>query len=222
MTTTDMTIVAISDTHGKHSKVKLPSGDILVHSGDFTAYGNMHEFRDFIDWFAAQPFKYKVFTCGNHDAICERNLESCKAYVPAGVNFLMDQSVVIDGRVFYGSPWTPTFYDWSFMASRGEAIGKVWARIPDEVDVLITHGPPYGHGDAVPSRLGSSSTCNVGCIELLKRVYQVKPRVHIFGHIHEGYGRTDSDEITRTTFVNAATCNSNYKPKNRPQVIVLH
>ena len=216
------TIVAISDTHSMHRGLDpLPDGDVLIHSGDFSSRGMLHEFRDFVEWFADQPHEHKVFTCGNHDWICERDLEGCRDYVPAGIHFLVDEAVKIDGKVFYGSPWTPMFHNWAYMLDRGGPIAAIWANIPDDTDVLITHGPPYGHGDLVPGGKWGRKTKVAGCLELLTRVIEVKPAVHFFGHIHEGYGVSRSDENTPTIFVNAATCNGDYEPVNPPQVVIL-
>ena len=135
-----MIIVALSDTHRMHRQIQhVPDGDVLVHTGDFCGRGSLAEFKDFVDWFAAQPHQHKVFTCGNHDWVCEKNIEACRDYVPAGVEFLVNESTVIDGKVFYGSPVTPQFFNWAFMEDRGEDIRKVWAQIPDYTDVLLTH-----------------------------------------------------------------------------------
>ena len=88
--------------------------------------------------------------------------------------------------------------------------------IPDKTNVLITHGPAYGHGDYVPS-----NRIHAGCLSLLKRIVEVKPSLHIFGHIHEGYGRSRSDEARYTRFVNASTCNGDYRPVNKAMIIDL-
>jgi Icc-related predicted phosphoesterase len=213
-----MIIVAISDTHGAHEKIKVPDGDVLIHSGDFCRMGQPLEFREFVDWFASQDHPHKIFTCGNHDAPVAAFESYCRsAAKDLGIHFLLDEEVVIDGVKFYGSPWTPHFYDWHFMKNRGDELAEVWAKIPVDTDVLITHGPAYGHGDEVP---GWHGLRRAGWIELLKRIKQVQPKVHFFGHIHEGYGRTVSDEMT-TTFVNAAIMDGDYKPVNTPQIFTL-
>lgn len=215
-----MRLVALSDTHGQHSQVKVPDGDVLIHCGDFCKYGRLDEFKDFIAWMEAQPHRYKVFTAGNHDGIVEENLEICRALVPDSINMLLDEMVVIMGRKFYGSPWTPEFCDWWFMKDR-DKISQVWRQIPEGTEVLITHGPPYGHGDLVPSYIGNNWPRSVGCFELMKRVIEVNPRFHFFGHIHAGYGITHSD-IVQTVFVNCATCDESYLPNQKPQVVDLY
>ena len=82
---------------------------------------------------------------------------------------------------FYGSPQQPAFFDWAFNVERGPAkIGKFGERIPADTDVLVTHGPPLGRGDLCSSGL------RAGCVDLLQHVQQrVKPKLHVFGHIHE-------------------------------------
>jgi predicted phosphodiesterase len=229
-----MIIVAISDTHGRHSELKLPKGDVLVHAGDFCTRGSYPEFEDFIIWFDKQPFEHKIFIAGNHDGCLEAMIGSEDSLLSAmkktgrikgeNLHYLRDSSVVIDlgikgTKKFYGAPWQPFFCDWAFQRQRGKEMAEKWALIPDDTDVLITHGPPYGHGDLAPAYF-SKHKRNAGCLELLKRIIEVKPLVHICGHIHCGYGRSESDEV-KTLFVNAATCNEKYEASNPAQEIDL-
>jgi Icc-related predicted phosphoesterase len=97
------------------------------------------------------------------------------------MHYLEDEAVTIDGVRFYGSPWQPEFMDWAFNLPRGEALAAVWAKIPVGVDVLVTHGPPAGIGDLVHGR-------STGCAELRRRLDEVAPALHMFGHIHEDGG----------------------------------
>jgi len=126
------------------------------------------------------------------------------------VTYLEDSETSVFGLRVYGSPWQPEFCDWAFNLKRGHACTKKWQRIPEGIDVLVTHGPPAGHGD-----LCSGSHFRAGCNDLLNRVRKLRPRYHVFGHIHEGYGAT-SDGVT--TFINASTCNLRYAPTNPPIV----
>jgi len=103
------------------------------------------------------------------------------------------------------------------MKKRGQEIKKIWDEIPLDVDILITHGPPYGHGDTVPY---IGSTRQVGCLELLKAIQVAKPKIHIFGHVHESYGISESEEM-ETLFVNASICNKDFRPLNRPVELTL-
>ena len=128
--------------------------------------------------------------------------------------YLQDDTVVVPGGYkIYGSPWQPEFYNWAFNLSRGEDCAKMWEKIPVDTDILLTHGPPVGHGDKC------KSGHNAGCVDLLARIADhVKPLFHIFGHIHEGYGATTNGS---TIFVNASSCTLSYKPSNPPLVFDL-
>lgn len=219
MSTPPLTVVAISDTHSMHRRLTIPDGDVLVHCGDFCGHGVMHEFQDFVAWFAEQPHKHKIFTAGNHDGCVERNTAACRQFVPDNVNMLLNESIEIEGLKFYGSPWTPRFGHWSFMRARGPSMAQIWEQIPEDVDVLITHGPAYGHGDLCPPYTTPFKKV-AGCLDLMNRIRKVQPKVHFFGHIHDGYGVTQNDELN-TVFVNAATCNESYEPVNPPMVITI-
>jgi len=220
-----MKIVAISDTHGMHRSLdgKLPDGDVLIHAGDLTRHGSRDEFVDFCEWFGQQSHTHKIFIAGNHDAYAEKEAAQAKHYAEKfGLNYLIDSSIIIDGKHFYGSPRTPQFYNWSFMSARGEHIKRYWDNIPNDVDVLITHGPPLGQGDLVPPYPGMTQfPHSAGCLQLLLRIQEVKPKVHICGHIHAGYGISRCDELPMTTFVNAAICTEGYQPTNAPISFIL-
>lgn len=208
-------IVFISDTHTLHRHVSLPKGDILVHCGDFTSRGLEREVVSFIDWLKtqAEEFEHVVFIAGNHDM----SFEFAPAYIinileqlPDNIHYLQDSEVVLDGIKFYGSPWQPEFFDWAFNLPRGNELASKWEMIPNDTDVLITHGPPEHVLDR--TRLGEY----VGCADLLCRVNEIKPKIHAFGHIHEGYG---SKCLNGVTFINASICTLNYKPYNAPVVV---
>ena len=198
-----MKLVIISDTHGH--KPGLPDGDVLIHCGDFSSTGNIKDLVNFNNWFSNQPHKYKIIVPGNHDGALG---SMGHLLIDSGNILLLDNMVTINGISFYGSPWTPTFQNWFFMKDRGAPIAERWSRIPDKVDVLITHGPPKTILD-----WSIYSKDNVGCADLLHRVLEVKPKIHCFGHIHNGYGET---ELFGTTFINAAQCGENYKLTNNP------
>jgi Icc-related predicted phosphoesterase len=206
-----VTIVAISDTHGLHQSLEIPKGDILVHAGDITKQGTLREVEEFNDFLGSLPHSEKIVIAGNHDFCCERDRQACEKALTNGV-YLQDEGVTIQGIHFYGSPWQPWFYDWAFNLQRGPEIKAKWDLIPEDTDVLITHGPPLGRGDRTV--LGQQ----VGCEDLLDTVERIRPRVHIFGHIHEAFG-TSSNE--HTTFINASSCNFGYEPVN-PPVLYLY
>lgn len=129
--------------------------------------------------------------------------------------YLRNSAIDIEGVRFYGSPWQPRFMHWAFNLSRGEDLRRKWDFIPEDTDVLVTHGPPHGRLDLVPrDRAGIFE--NTGCEELLLAVKRIRPKLHVFGHIHEGYGVTRE---SGTTFVNACVCDAAYRPVN-PAVII--
>lgn len=219
-------IDAISDTHTRHRQLKMPGGDILIHSGDATSQGHLKETLDFLDWFADQDYSHLIFVPGNHDMIFEQNLplmqEECKN---RGIILLVDSGIEIEGIKIHGSPVTPWFYDWAFNRRRtqeeqnkfgGGFIKNHWDLIPADTDVLITHGPPHGILDYVPRYGGAME--HVGCEELLKRIYEIQVKLHIFGHIHYACGHK---YIDGRTYVNAANLNEQYTVQNaKPTRIV--
>src|SRR5690606_1344256 len=209
-----MQIVAISDTHGKHRDLQpLPKGDVLIHSGDVSRGGTKEQRTDFLKWFAAQNHTHKIFIAGNHDFFFEQaNPEEINSIIPDGVIYLNDSGMKINGVQFWGSPITPWFNNWAFNRDRGDEIKKHWELIPDDTNVLITHGPPFGILDETV--YGNRT----GCEDLLLRVDQVKPKFHIFGHIHEDYGNFKKGE---TSFVNASVLDDWYVMKNQPKILKI-
>lgn len=207
-----MRLVFISDSHGQHPDLNLPAGDVLVHAGDLTGRGRKWEITDFLRWFGAQPHPHKVMIAGNHDFLAEREPELFQSLVPDNVHYLENSAVEIEGLKFWGSPITPWFFDWAFNRQRGEDIARYWREIPDDTDILITHGPPAGILDQ------TSRGERVGCEDLLVRIRQVKPRIHVFGHIHEAYGQHHEGG---THFINASVLNLRYWLTNAPIVVDL-
>ena len=201
-------LVAISDTHGLHRHLTVPDGDILIHAGDITGHGQVEQVADFNEWLGTLPHRHKIVIAGNHD-FCFQDQPVETAALLTNCIYLFDEAIALDGLYFYGSPWQPWFFDWAFNLRRGTEIRAKWELIPKETDVLITHGPPLGHGD-----LTSHGEC-VGCADLLESVRQKRPKLHIFGHIHEGYGMMQNEH---TTFINASSCNLQYRPVQRPIV----
>lgn len=207
-------IVFIADTHLKHDFV-IPDGDILVHAGDLTGGGTIHnnEVDQALQWLAGLPHAHKCFIAGNHDFFFETHPQLVKEIIPESVHYLQDSGCEIEGLKFWGAPWTPAFCDWAFNLYEPEELAEKWALIPEDTDILITHGPPFKILDKTLDhydRLGQ----HVGCQELLKRVREVKPKIHCFGHIHV-HGAC-METIGGTTFINAAVCNETYKPFNGP------
>lgn len=203
-----MRIVCLSDTHTRHRKIEVPDGDLLIHAGDACGRGTLEEFVAFANWWGELPHKEKVFVPGNHDWICQREPEICRALLDG--ELLIDREAIINGLHVYGSPWQPEFYNWAFNLPRGHALRDKWALIPDRTDILVTHGPPDGILDMIPDGQ------HVGCTDLLRRVWEVRPKVHVFGHIHLSHGLRREYQID---FVNAAICTEEYRPNNQPIVV---
>lgn len=212
-----MKIVAISDTHNKHREIKIPDADVLVHAGDITWRGELSIVQDFADWLKDIPIKHKIVIFGNHELGFQRGHKrdpAIKLIQDAGATYLEDSGIEIDGVKFWGSPWQPWFHDWEFNLQRGKDIDAKWALIPQDTNVLITHGPPYLIMDEAPRGIGAFD--NVGCKDLLNRVGALENlKYHVFGHIHNGYG---TKEFGPCTFINAAICTEAYAASNEPIV----
>ncbi len=206
-----MRIVCLSDTHGFHEGYPVPEGDLLVHAGDLTKHGHLEEVAAFDRFLGTLPHPHKVVIAGNHDFAFEREAARARNLL-TNATYLEDAETVVNGVRIWGSPWQPWFYDWAFNLQRGPEIRAKWDRIPAGIDVLVTHGPPLGHGDRTVS--GEDA----GCVDLLDAVRRVRPRLHVFGHIHEGYGQTREGS---TRCVNASTCTLAYRPTNAAVVVDL-
>ncbi|KAG9406145.1 hypothetical protein AC1031_002480 [Aphanomyces cochlioides] len=222
--------VCISDTHGKHAQLALPPGDVLIHAGDFSRRGTLDEIQSFNEWLGTLPYRCKIVIAGNHElafdekeypnywktwhtsfqdpAQAKKLLTNCE--------YLEHASTEVDGVKIFGSPYTMPIAgrDMAFNVPRGEAAAALWKTVPADTDILVTHGPPLGILDKVMHN-GS----HVGDEDLLKQILtRIRPKVHIFGHIHEGYGKT---VVGTTTFFNAAIMTYLRQPSNTPWVVDL-
>jgi Calcineurin-like phosphoesterase len=229
-------IVCMSDTHARHRDIPfLPNGDILIHGGDFTKSGEMGSVRDLSDYFLEHLFQFQQIICiaGNHEVTFQpdfyktaRRRHNPIAFDPnetraalKNCTYLEDSITTIsigggnDDIRIYGSPWTVDFGDdWAFNLPRGEALASVWSKVPDSIDVLITHNPPWGRGDFT-GRSGRA-----GCLDLLRHVQdRIRPRLHVSGHIHQGHGYSFDGH---TVFVNASNLNSDTGIASRPCIVV--
>ena len=202
-------ITFISDTHTKHDMLNLPGGDILIHAGDLMNSGySANEIHYFLSWLEKQDYEEIIFIAGNHDIMFEsspHNVDEILSNYPI-VTYLKDGWVKIDGIKIYGSPWQPEFYNWAFNLPRGgKELEEKWSKIPNDVDILITHGPPQGHLDTSGPPYNQP---NLGCELLRIAVDKIKPKIHVFGHIHGGAGYKTENE---TLFINAAVLNEKYE-----------
>lgn len=211
-----LTACVISDTHCNHDELKLFDADILIHCGDFTNSGSVNQIASFNRWLiqkkAEHKYKKIIVVPGNHDWLFQKDVALARMLLSEAV-VLIDEPYEYEGIKFYGSPRTPEFYNWAFMHERGEDIERFWKLIPEGIDVLITHGPPHGFRDAVPYQ-------RVGCADLTRHVERVKPKHHLFGHIHFSYG-TEKHYQHDITFVNAAICDESYWIRNEPVLISI-
>lgn len=194
-------ILHISDTHGKHHELgNLPAADVFVHSGDFTSGGSDSEALDFMEWLCDLPYKHKIFIAGNHDdCMMDATLDG----LPEGVHYLADSGVCIDGVYFYGVPMFCGLVDGKMQEI--ERCGN----IPNKVDVLITHRPPLGI-------LDGGEENHFGSASILHKVVEIQPRIHLFGHAHNGYGMKTWKNIV---FSNASVVDDDYNITNTARVM---
>jgi Icc-related predicted phosphoesterase len=218
-------IVAISDTHTQHSSLEIPKCDLLIHAGDFSYTGKMVDVIEMDIWFGKLKEKgtiqEAVLICGNHDWIGATNPSWTKAAFTNCI-YLDEESCEVFGLKVFGSAWTPEFCNWAFNAKRGEEIARHWAKIPDDTQILVTHGPPMGILDINTEEIYSLplGPYHLGCEELRKRVDELKElKLHVFGHIHSSNGQFK--DPSGKLFVNAAICDESYQPSQLPQVITL-
>jgi Icc-related predicted phosphoesterase len=205
----------------------VPDGDVLVHAGDATMLGKPFEVSKFSVWFNTLPHKHKIFVPGNHDFMFQQKPRDAAElflgydapYPFDSINregrvthLLVDSACTIDGVRFYGSPWTPAYMDWAFQLPPYGPEMKAKRRAIPECDVLVTHGPPQTIFDDIPG-VGC-----VGCAPLMERVLEIRPKLHVFGHIHCGHGE---GTCGYTHFVNAAICDEGYRPTHSPIVVDL-
>lgn len=214
-----MKIAFISDMHNKYKRIEFDFStvDVLCVMGDISGRGEKHEIRQFNNWCGKLPLPKEriIVISGNHDWFYERtpriSTDSlCIENYATNYTYLQDEAYEIDGVKFYGSPHTPYFYGWAFNVPRGKQLAEIWAKIPDDTDILLTHGPPWDILDK--NREGD----NCGCEDLLTRVKDLKPKIHAFGHIHEAHGMV---EIDGTTFINGSLLNRDYHLVYEPTIV---
>lgn len=222
-------IIAISDSHSKHVqmtndilKIDNLEESILIHAGDISNVGHSWEIEDFLAWYSSFNTYRSIFCLGNHDWMGEIDPDGFRKLLTKypKLIYLENSEVIIDGVKYYGSPASPTFFNWAFNFDRGPKIKAIWDEIPDDTNVLITHSPCYGYGDDVESSYYNNYDTHAGCKDLLDRVNELpKLRIHITGHLHEGYGLKHHKDGKNITFINAAMLDDDYKYTHKPTVI---
>jgi Icc-related predicted phosphoesterase len=215
-----MKIAMISDTHGRHRNYEpIEDCDLLIHAGDFSNSGKVQDVLDFIKWISVQKAERIVVIPGNHDMKPDRWRH---LFSGTRIDFLESSGVQIDGAKIWGSPWTPWFYDWEYNFPEnddGTHARWEWSKIPADTNILITHGPPRGVFD----RASDGNLC--GCPALLERVLALRDlKLHVFGHIHEGYGMSyNTDPISvNASMIQVRDSNHLFSgPFNQPIVLDL-
>jgi len=221
-------ISILSDTHTKHGLISpsdLPGGDLLVFAGDLMNSGyNVNDIKDFCHWFnSLKQYETKIFIAGNHDRMFEdhpkKALEIVNSY--KDIDYLQDEEMCLyfdgpngdfsnDNVHIYGSPWQPAFHNWAFnLPKNSYELESKWALIPNNTNILVTHGPSYGMLDTV---LGCPDD-NLGCNLLSDKIKQVKPQIHICGHIHSGRGYKSHEG---THYFNASVLDEKYRYTQKP------
>jgi len=187
-----VTIAIASDTHELEKEIEVPDADVFIHCGDFTMFSrSVRAIREFNDWLGELPHRDRIIVPGNHDAFLEN---PTNRKLISNATILINEGVEIEGGLrIWGTPNTPVGP--GFWVPSAEERRRIYARIPSETDVLISHGPPRGILDHAPG-----SSFHAGDQELLDAVTRVKPRLHVFGHIHGAYGIVGTEH---TTFANA-------------------
>jgi Icc-related predicted phosphoesterase len=190
----------ISDTHTFHDMLTVPENiDMVIFSGDCSnpreSLANSFEVLKFLKWFGELPIKYKIFVAGNHDTSIERKIIFDLDFGD-NIIHLWDSEVTIEGLKIWGSPYTPSFgFGWAFNKDRSK-IYKVWEQIPEDVDIIVTHGPPKGILDLSYDRDNKLEIC--GDLALKKRIKEIQPKLVCFGHIH------NCDNITNQGYIKLA------------------
>nr|CAB3263940.1 metallophosphoesterase MPPED2 [Phallusia mammillata] len=232
--------VCISDTHNLHRQMRhrVPDGDVLIHCGDFTDLGKLEEVEDFNDWLSTLPHKHKIVIAGNHELSFDERImanvrkskadgsycrfkflhvipeDICKDWpkVLSNCTFLHDAEVTVNGIRLHGCSWNPEFGGWAFNERRGQPLLQCWNKIPEGIDILLTHSPPAGYNDTVDPH----DMC-VGDVDLTNAVQQrIKPKYHVYGHIHEAYGYTTDGKCN---YINCTIVDRRHNPCNKPVII---
>jgi Icc-related predicted phosphoesterase len=224
-----MIITFISDTHNKHKQIEssLQGGEFLIHAGDISSMGYKHEIQQFCKWFnSLTNYTHKIFIAGNHDWGFQINANEISEILNSykTIDYLQDEMMTFyyDGpngdfpdktiRV-YGTPWQPEFCNWAFNLPRnGVELLEKWNVIPENIDILITHSPAWGILDDVEGRRGQ----HLGCELLIERIQAIRPKIHVCGHIHSGYGYYFDGY---THFINASVLNEQYIYTQKPLTI---
>jgi len=229
-----MRFCCISDSHNKHKQITIPECDILFHTGDWSFQGNKSETENFAKWLEKQPAKNIVLIPGNHEKVFEKCIDGLGTeespnskdwiykHCPRA-NLLIHESLELNGIKIFGSPWTPYFFNWAWNAGRtiteaAPFIGDLWKDIPNDTQILLTHGPSMGILDTVTD-YNTGRMVSAGCSELSKKINDLKDlKMHLFGHLHfEGGRMVEQDGVI---YVNSAVVDDRYIPNDNRKVVI--
>lgn len=217
-----MRIACISDVHEQWKGLNIPDCDVLISSGDYSYRGKPNIVMAFHKWLGGMPFKHIISCQGNHEVWPYTYWQEAKDIaneVAPRVHFVQEETLVLDGVKFHCSAVTPEFNHWAWNVKRGEPIRRHWDAIPDDTDVLVTHGPPFGILDRSVLRVARHTDESLGCVDLRERIKQLKKlQMHQFGHIH---GSSGIEVVDGVTFINASICDEFYKPTNPVRIYDL-
>lgn len=222
-----MIIDCISDLHGFYPK--LDGGDLLIIAGDLTAKHTYQEYILFCNWLSEQDYGQKIFIAGNHDPLLQNGDVVDDLFGGIDAEYLCDSHTNAGGFKVWGTPWTPCFYGMNSKCAAftgtDKELAEKFALIPSDTDILITHTPPYGLLDEVEEETKwGRRKLNTGSESLYQELYsgRIKPKLHVYGHIHEGFGHIPKMmDMPGVQFVNASYVNEYYEPVNKPIRVIL-
>lgn len=203
-----MKIVAFSDTHGEHHLIEdVPEGDVLIFAGDMTKHGRVSEVSDFADWLSQFPHDTKLVVAGNHDFCFDGNQreDAIRELQKREIVYLENDCYQEEGVLFFGSPISATFDRYVFRDEGAEF------EVPDDTDVLITHGPPKG----VLDYFSGNDHGHVGSEKIKDAKKGMVLQAHVFGHIHEEHG-------SEVNCYNVSVLDENYDLVNSPTVLEVN
>lgn len=219
-----MDITCVSDLHG--NLPDLEGGDLLILAGDYTSNDRIPGWHKFFDWLDRQNYRKKVVIAGNHDNFCKNwavsgtfTSDEYDQMYPGEkptLDYLCDSGIEFEGLKIWGSPWTSRFDGinpkcCAFTGANDEEIAPKFDLIPSDVDILITHSPPFTIRDLLDDgkQVGSPSL-------MAAHLQRLRPKLWVFGHIHEGYGQDGPYQWNNTIYLNASHVNERYQPVNKP------
>lgn len=217
--------VCLGCSHGRHHQLKVPNGQVLIHTGDYSRRGDRSDAIDFLKWLEARPHKHRLFCDGNHDGHSQEHPDDfaalVKQYAPS-CHYLNGTGIELDGIKYFGSSWSPAFMDWWWNAERGPVIAAHWAKIPDDTHVLITHGPPRGHLDLIVPGLFSGPDLHEGCDDLRDTINLrlSKLLLSCFSHLH--FQGCQQESMNGIVYVNAAVVDDGYSIRGDIQIVDIN